>query len=280
MTLAIRHVFLTRFNLATPGREAAHRVRAGWLEERFDLFERYCLPAMAAQTEQDFDWIVYFDDQTPAWARARVDATRRVRAFHPCYTALFDADGWARSTLAHVGAERRDVLLTSNLDNDDGLAIDYVARVQAAARAEWRGARVALNMTNGFVLNGDALYRHHHRSNAFSNLVEDYAAPHTINTLRHMEIANHVPLVQMGGPGGWLQVVHDDNVSNRVRGTRVSRLEATARFPEILVRDVIDPGVAALAIDRVVTAPMRMLRDIAFGGARHALALVRGQRAV
>ncbi|MGW8281548.1 glycosyltransferase (plasmid) [Sphingomonas aurantiaca] len=270
--LAIRHVFLTRFNLATPGREARHRVRASWLEERFDLFERYCLPTMAAQTEQDFAWLIYFDDQTPDWARARIERARGVRDFHPCYTALFDADGWARTTLHVVDDDRRDVLLTSNLDNDDGLAGDYVARVQAAARAAWTGRRIALNVTEGFVMQGNALYRHRHRFNAFSNLLESHEAPKVVHAYSHMEIADHMPMVQVGGGGGWLQVVHNDNVSNRVRGTRVGRVEALVRFPAGVVRDVCDPGIAALATDRLVTGPARGLRDLATHLAHRVLA--------
>lgn len=278
--LSIRHLVLTRFNLATPGREVAHRLRAGWLEGRFDLFERYCLPAMAAQTEQDFDWIVYFDDHTPDWARARIEGTRQVRNFYPCYTALFEAEGWARTVLARIGDDRRDVLLTSNLDNDDGLAVDYVARVQTAARGAWAGHSIALNVTNGFVLCGDALYRHRHPSNAFTNLVEGYHAPRTVNTLRHMEIADHVPLVQVAGPGGWLQVVHDDNVSNRVRGIRVDRVEAARRFPAALMQNVTNPGIAELLIDRIIGGPMRGLRDRAVGAARRGQAMVRERGAV
>ncbi len=53
--MAFTHLILTRFNLATPGRESAIRNRPGWLAERFDLFERICLPSVASQTCRDFN---------------------------------------------------------------------------------------------------------------------------------------------------------------------------------------------------------------------------------
>jgi len=51
-----RHVMITRFNVMF--RDLAHTRAAGkgldaaWLAERFDLFERYCLPSVLAQTCQ------------------------------------------------------------------------------------------------------------------------------------------------------------------------------------------------------------------------------------
>src|SRR6188508_2207312 len=97
--MRIRHVLLTRFNMPTPGREAKLRSDPGWLARRFDLFERYCLPTIAAQDAQDFGWIVYFDEATPAPFRDRIERLRGIREFHPYYTHLFGPSGWRDSVL-------------------------------------------------------------------------------------------------------------------------------------------------------------------------------------
>ncbi|MEM1060752.1 MAG: glycosyltransferase, partial [Planctomycetota bacterium] len=60
----IRHVILTRFNLRSSGREAKYRATAGWMDERFDLFEKFTVPSINAQTDQDFVWFVFFDAET------------------------------------------------------------------------------------------------------------------------------------------------------------------------------------------------------------------------
>ena len=77
------HVIMTRFNMPTPGRESHIRSRPGWLAGRFELFERYCLPSIAAQTTRDFHWVVYFDVETPPEFRARIEACRAVFPFVP-----------------------------------------------------------------------------------------------------------------------------------------------------------------------------------------------------
>ena len=203
------HVIMTRFNLATPGRESRIRLRPGWLAERFDLFERYCLPSVAAQTEQGFRWVIYFDVETPQEFRDRIEACRRVHPFVPYFTPLFPGSGWPRSLRELLGdppARSRGAgpapwLLTTRLDNDDALAVDHVARLQAAVAALPAPQRCSLNFTHGFVLNDGRVYAHEHRSNAFASWLEPWDAPMcTAQDIEHMKMADHGPIRQIDGP--------------------------------------------------------------------------------
>ncbi len=259
------HVILTRFNLATPGRESALRNQPGWLAGRFELFERYCLPTVAAQTAGGFRWIVYFDEATPAPFRARIEACRRVADFHPWFTPLFPGEQWAISARAVLAAEGRQApwLLSTRLDNDDGLAVDFVARVQAAVAAA-PARRAAFNLTNGIVFDGRRAYALAHPSNAFASLLEPWEAARTVADVQHMHLAEAGPVVQVGGPGGWLQVVHGGNVSNKVRGRRVPPAGLAGRFPASI--DLGAPAsAAAVAAENLFVAPLREARDRAAG---------------
>lgn len=268
---SFHHVVMTRFNLATPGKEATFRNQPDWLATRFALFERYCLPGMAAQTDQSYDWIVYFDEATPDRFKCRIEELQRIRPFIAFYTPLFPANGWRDSILERIAA-RPPLLLTTNLDNDDGLAVDYVARLHTAARAHAGDAPCALNISNGFVLSGRKLYQHVHSSNAFTNLLEPFdSSARTAPAIPHMELARYLPVHQVAGPGAWLQVVHGGNVSNKTRGSRVSRSVAEERFPASAIADVADAGLGELAVERLFAEPARRGRD-------GAIALVRRLR--
>ena len=254
------HVVMTRFNLATPGRESGIRNRPGWLTERFDLFERYCLPTMATQTEQDFHWIIYFDAETPAPFRDRIDACRRVRDFTPYYTPMFPADGWPRSLRERI-AHPRPWLLTTRLDNDDGLASDFVARLHAAV-ATAPAASGSFNFTQGFVMQGPRLYGMAHPSNAFASWLEPWDdAMRTAASIHHMHLAEHGPVTQIAGSGAWLQVVHGGNVSNRVRGRRIAPEVARACFPPESVAQLAPVSGGEMALENLVMTPLRTLRD-------------------
>jgi len=270
----VAQVLITRFNLATPGREAAWRGAADWLAGRFDLFERYCLPSVRDQTRRDFTWLVLFDDHTPGWARERVARAQAIVPFHAIYTPLFDGAGWGRFVRAAIGpAQPGRRVITSNLDNDDALAADYLARLHAAAIGAARQDSFALNVTRGLILSGRRLYRYDHPANAFTTLVEPDADPlRTTMSIRHNELARHVPVVQVEGRPGWLQVVHGGNVSNRVRGRVIAQPAATGFAGDILA-DVAPPGPIELAHDRLIAAPLRLCRD-------HAIRLYRWLRPV
>ena len=72
------HFLITRFNLNLYERDkhAAPTRTARWLEHRFEVFERYCLPSVAAQTATDFRWLCLFDAATPEPYRRRVSPLR------------------------------------------------------------------------------------------------------------------------------------------------------------------------------------------------------------
>ncbi|MEM8852018.1 MAG: glycosyltransferase [Pseudomonadota bacterium] len=253
---AFQHVILTRFNLATPGRESAIRTQPGWLRGRFDLFRDWCLPSVAAQSVQDFRWIVLFDDRTPEGFRAEIAALQAVYPFDAYFTPLFPADGWRRC-VAEVVAPEAPMLLTTRLDNDDALAVDYVARVQAAVEGT---ERRAWNVTAGLIRQGDGLWQVAHPKNAFFSLLEPWGeAATTACGIQHMALDAEVPVTQIGGPPGWLQVVHGGNVSNKVRGRRVGP-DVGARFGGMGLDGVRPPGWSERAVEGLL-APLRGVRD-------------------
>lgn len=264
------HVIQTRFNLATPGKESDIRNQPGWLRRRFELFEAHCLPSLAAQTARDFHWVIYFDDQTPAEFRARIDALRAIQPFTPYYTANFPAEGWPRS-IREVFPERPGWLLTTRVDNDDGLSVDYVARAQAALR-DGPPVRGALNFRDGLILRAGRVYAHTHPCNAFFSWFEpDDAAMRTALSIQHMHLAEAGPIRQIVGAPAWLQVVHEVNVSNKVRGWRVDPAVARGLFAEAALGRLESPGAVALAFENLALAPMRAARDAALAARRAVL---------
>lgn len=254
---------MTRFNLATPGREAAIRNQPGWLAERFALFERYCLPSVGAQTTRDFTWIVYFDKDTPQEFKDRIAALQQEVPFHAYYTGLFHSEGWPRS-VAEVLGSMPPVVLTSRLDNDDALAVDFMERTAAAARGVSPAPRSGIVVTNGFIRSETAAYGISHPCNAFTSWLERTDSGSTVLTamgINHMEAAEAGPLIQVPGPGGWLQVVHGNNVSNKVRGRRILPRDLAGRFLPGALQGLPEGNNLAVLFENLAISPLRALRD-------------------
>jgi hypothetical protein len=256
------HVILTRFNVASPGRESAIRNSVGWLERRFNLFERYCLPSVASQSSREFQWLIYFDENTPESARERIEQARRVMDFTP----LFVGVGGARFAAEAVSALRRtehDIVLTTRLDNDDAIARDFVRRVQDAGRRYASGT--VLNFPNGAALKDGRLYTATDRSNPFTTLIEAGSAPlSTIWSAQHHELATKWNLTQVDSPPLWLQVVHGENVTNRIKGRRLPPKTILDDF--VLREDVkaLPVGSLSLLFDQRVLSPGRGVRERLF----------------
>ena len=258
----LRHILLTRFNLATPGREARLRARPDWLAGRFELFERYCLPSVAAQTDRDFAWIIFYDDQTEDWARARIAEQQKVVPFHAVFTPMFPGRKWAAFTRLTIGPPQAGrTVVTSNLDSDDGLASDYVARVKRIVAETTLPRPYAINFENGLILHDGAGYWHRHLHNAFTNLVEDDTpAMRTSNSVDHVVLFDTVPVAQERGPPAWLQVIHGSNVSNKIRGRLLRQIDPRW-FPPAVIGARRPVSLPRLLLENGLVLPLRTLRD-------------------
>lgn len=250
------HVVLTRFNLPSKGAESYVRAKEGWLTERVELFEAYCLPSVLGQTDGRSKWIIYFDPESPRWL------LDRIKGHGSAYTPVFRAEvsrEELRADIAGLFDVTGDELLTTNLDNDDGLAADFVARLCAQPRPP---TRTAYYLSNGLIKSPAGLYGHRDPHNAFVSVRESWDEPITCWGHWHNRMHEHLPVVGIGGAPGWLQVVHGGNVSNRTRGRLVSPVPHRNLFGGLL-DDVPEPDGRTLARDRFVAHPIRVGRDCA-----------------
>lgn len=254
--MTIDHVLLTRFNLPTPGPESFVRAQEEWLHNRAELFLRHTVPTVRAQTVSDFHWIIYFDRESPPWLVERFAPLIAEGLFVPFYRQKVDWRDVVDDVHAVTGAHG-DVLLTTNLDNDDAVSGDFVERLQAIAQ---RHVGTAIYLRTGLILQGDRLYLRHDPENAFCSVAESWDAPLTAWRDWHTHLRNHFAVISADGPPGWLQVVHSQNVSNRARGRIVDADRFRAGF-----RNQLDglPRLSARAIaaDRWVLSPVRESRE-------------------
>jgi GT2 family glycosyltransferase len=268
----VDHVLLTRFNLPTPGPESLVRARDGWLRERVDLFERYTVPSVARQTVSDFRWIVYLDPQSPSWLVERLRPYVESGLFTPLYRESVTWTDVASDCRALTGA-LREVLLTTNLDNDDAVAEDFVARLQGLAR---RHGHAAIYLASGLIAHGDDVYLRRDPRNAFCSVAESWASPGTAWNDWHTLLHRHYPAIVDGGAPAWLQVVHGGNVSNRVRGRQVNPAAYRALFGAPL-GTAPSPARTTLRADRLYRAPLRVAREVVRSSAKRSLLAVLGK---
>ena len=129
-----QHFILTHFNvkfkwskgkLSSTGKAPADE----WFNHRLDLFDTYCYPSIVNQTCQDFEWLIFFDDE--ATDKKRLEKYTR---FTPVFVK--DYNFW---TFKHIIRQIRKRikpktkwLLTTRFDCDDSVLANNVPRVSCA----------------------------------------------------------------------------------------------------------------------------------------------------
>jgi len=270
---SIKHYILTRFNVATPGRWEDIRLRPGWLDKRYDLFTEFCLPGVAGQTRKDFEWIIFFDAQTPPEYMSRIEALQSIFPFRIVQTPLFEM----KDMCQQLCKERAESawLLTTRLDSDDILADDFVERLRQDLQPR---THHAINFPNGliFSIQGKkrALYKDRDESGPFSSLLEPFTDDiETVWAAQHRYIDALAPILQASPAPAWLQVVHGDNISNHIRGVRVRMADYAPRFPYLASLQVTrDEKPSSVLWENFTLTPFRFLKEALRGLAKKVLA--------
>ncbi|AXA97132.1 hypothetical protein CEP17_12335 [Microbacterium sp. PM5] len=226
----VEHFLITRFHVRI--NDGTPLPPMEWVEARVDLFERYCLPSVAAQTNSDFTWLVFIDEMSPDRVRDYLEAKLPVNAEIVAVSGVCEKEVVASQVAARVsGAER---ILTSRVDSDDSLHPRYIEDVQREALDR---AFAFLNFADGYQYSRRRLLRYGHPSNAFISLVEPAAEPPlTVFCDWHDRLSKHGPVVQLKGVRRWVQSCHGSNAVNQERGIRVS----SSRAPELTWLDTED----------------------------------------
>jgi hypothetical protein len=197
-----------------------------WCDQRAQLFLDVTLPSMLGQTDEGFEWLIYFDP-------VRTDPVERVLSelrAHPHIHALFyDGRGktpWhlmgrARMGVAARVTEATRFVITIKLDSDDGLHREYISSIGALASQltdEEIGNGIALNFTNGALLFDGQFFAFAYPHSPYLALVEPVGEPLTAMTIQHHKVHTRMPVRQLSHPEPmWLQVIHGSNAFNRPR---------------------------------------------------------------
>lgn len=217
-----KHFLITRFNVPVDEWKTTKNGEdvqaAEWLNHRFKLFEDYCLPSVANQKNKQFTWFVLFGADTPEPYKVRVSQfSATCPNFVPLYIGAY-AD--ILPTLKSEIDKRLDVhhncVLTSRLDNDDALHMNYIDAIQNSLDA---GDNFLIDATRGYSLVIEPftrLTRLTATMNPFLSLLEQRNGYSTVLSRRH-DRWHGTPIKAIASQPLWLQVIHLKNMRNDYR---------------------------------------------------------------
>ncbi len=233
-----KHILITRFNLPHRWNEDKQGnvvLDKLWLEDRFNLFENFCLPSIEGQTSKNFEWWVYFDVNTGSRFKRLIEKIEKKHPiFKPKYEKCYDDFdlNMPKEIFDLLKKENTKWLITTRLDNDDMLAKDTIEILQKKVDFQHD---CLLEIPSGYTLEMGQkakLRKLSTQLNPFISYVEKVEKNKVVKSVyfyQHTDWRDVDSVIVTNRPQ-WVQVIHDKNVFNRINGDLVSPLNFYSRF--------------------------------------------------
>lgn len=263
------HYLITRFNLKNPNwvneNNEYYVLTQEWLDERFAIFETYCLPSVKNQSNQNFKWLVFFDVDTPQPYLQKVNS---IAEHYPNFTPIY-IDGFKElgNALQHyIEASQPDpkaYVITSRLDNDDTIHKDFIKTIQNLYVPK---AKTVIDLRLGYqviVLNDTQteIRRYQLPYNPFLSVISNMADFDNIMTQKHDYWKTFPNTIINDTDYLWIQVIHQSNKLNR-------NLKILKKVKAIQTNDFgieipeVNDSRFQIALYNVMTLPYRMYWEL------------------
>lgn len=217
------------------------------LDDRFRHFEQITLPALKRQTDPDFTLLILIGESLPEAARARLDAA---------VAALPQAMIVSRPPLPHrkvcqdvINAVRGPLVqpcLQFRMDDDDAVAVDFVAELRRAARdidplLRFNGT-AAIDFCSGLevmvgpegLLAGEVVSAY---ATAGLGFYADADRPLTVMNFNHSKMARFMPTVTLSHKPMFVRSLNDFNDSRMGRKQKPHKLAPVTDDLRALLKD-------------------------------------------
>lgn len=197
------HFLITRFNIVEKtwfdvDKHGQPTCDDKWMEHRFELFEKYCVPSVRAQSCKKFTWLVMIDKHTPTEYRQTVAELGG--------TVLLTTTNWLEELQLFLKDKAR-WLITTRLDNDDAIAPWLIQQVQD----NFTNQRFTfLDFPVGYRLKNGILHKHREACNPFLSLVEE-GSKSVLSQTHGYKLGQNNDVLTISHLPSWIQVIHDRN---------------------------------------------------------------------
>lgn len=222
----MKHILITKFALRFAEDNPRRRYeKAGWVDYRMELFKRYCLPSVEAQTFQDFDWYILVNHDFPGLTAEHCNELQRLGQKR--------GRTWIRGLSAPWNESQPEIgsmlnehyqgqwVCSTRLDSDDMLQRSFFEVLNWNTQQE---KEMWLSFRYGYMVKGDYAAPRTYEVNPFLSYVE-FANPFkSVYNVSHIAANRSSTPFKVLPVVGWAQVDHGDNIKNHAKA-KVSDFE-------------------------------------------------------
>lgn len=205
-----------------------------WLTKRLELFEKYTLESMKAQTNKDFIWCVFFHPDSPKMLFDKIEQYKKeFPNFRPCFMKrVFELQNYIKNNIQY-----NRWLITSRVDSDDAYCKDFVQNIHDNFKPQHK---CFLDFIKGYSYDAQnsRLKVIEYPSNAFNSCIEDTNISfRTAYGYNHSFLKDHGFLNSITTKPMWMQIIHDGNISNIFRGKNANFREKLDFLNRVIIKN-------------------------------------------
>ncbi|BAO74519.1 glycosyltransferase [Winogradskyella sp. PG-2] len=218
-----KHYLITRFNLKNKNWDVTKNneslLTREWMTHRISLFENFCLPSVASQTNKEFCWLLFFDSTTDNDFKETFQLLLKP---YPHFKAFFidGMDAFHSSIKSYIDEDAKDTsyIITSRIDNDDCIHKDYIKTIQLQFQSQ---DFMAIDILKGYSLQVSPdimLGKKEHIFNPFISLIEKNESPKTVWFSDHNMWKKESRRIEIANKRLWMSIIHEKNKVNEFDG--------------------------------------------------------------
>lgn len=203
-----------------------------WTRNRIELFKEYCLPSLINQSSKTFNWLLFFDTDTPEEFNEFFKELSSFSFIHICYCKGIEdfIVNYTQEVKKRIGRSIKWII-TTRIDNDDCLHRDAIKTIQKNFVDRHK---FLISLASGYVLNitDRTLSHYYYPMSPFISLIEAYdneikgvfEKEHSKWDSLHLSVFKEIWLEYFNKKARksrfilnkplWIQIIHGDNVSN------------------------------------------------------------------
>lgn len=261
----MKHFIITRFNLKNSdwenSKDGEKVLTDEWLNHRFKLFEKYTLPSVINQFNQNFEWFVFFDISTADQYKSRIESiARSYKKFIPIYIdGLSQLREATETQILSRLKDTDDFIITTRLDNDDIIHYKFIETIQNSFTPK---EQTLIDLRLGYQLIDSEKtieYRLFKKPyNPFLSLITHVKNFDSIISKSHHQWKSISNKIVIDDVALWIQIVHNKNmVAQQNRNLKKVKTPLSKQFGVTLPKS--NSSKAAIMFDTIIRYPQRLL---------------------
>lgn len=275
-----KHIVLTQFNLKL----SINGVRCfiedktqkttqtkSWMDERFELFEKYCFPSLINQKNKNFIWLCLFDKESEEKHKTKIAQYQsQLPLFTPVYLGPSDRDNLYEKIdpfIRQYLTPTDEYIITTNIDNDDSLHHDMIDNIQKVFLQNPKESLFRFSYGYQYFTKYKLMLKMKYPHNHFLTLASKISSSPILSVIHysHSKVHRILPYTDILKDPMWIEIVHDSNVNNSIR------VKFKIKYTPVIKKNIfkqnfnvdIDLNTADNVLNALFTFPYLIIKKVA-----------------